>query len=73
MSAGQQQSPGEQLDELNKATFRKHHRNIADRGLAGNDRSALPALLADLRANAETVYGVAPRGARAKGRSDAES
>ena len=70
---------GAKLDELNKATLRSHARNIADRGLSPDDKdSALylgrsgeadsarhPALLAELRANAEQVYGDAPKGGRA--------
>lgn len=67
---------GARLDELNKATLRGHARNIDDRGLSPDDqRSALyvgrsgepdsaqnPALLAELRRNAEAVYGDAPKG-----------
>jgi hypothetical protein len=51
---------GDQLDALNRATFRRHYRNIVDNGIGDPDRyphSALPGVLADLRANAEQVYG----------------
>jgi hypothetical protein len=63
---------GEQLDELNKATFGRHYRNIRDRGIADRLESALytgpggeegsplrRGLLEELRANAESVYGQA--------------
>ena len=58
---------GDQLDAANRATFRKHYRNIIDRGLGDHEDSALAPLLADIRANAEQVYGDAPRAPRAKG------
>lgn len=68
------QDKGEQLDALNEATIRAHHRNIKDRGLAGPDsalhreyRPGGGSLLEALRANAEAVYGEAPK--RATGKS----
>jgi hypothetical protein len=52
---------GEQLDAANRATFRKHYRDVLDKGIGDGEGSALAGLLADLRANAERVYGEAPR------------
>lgn len=51
----------DQLDTANRAAFRKHFRNIIDRGVSDGEDSALvigpsgsasPGLLDDLRANA---------------------
>jgi hypothetical protein len=58
---------GDRLDEANRATIRKHYRQILDNGVADTEGSALPGLLADLRANAEAVYGAAPRGRAREG------
>jgi hypothetical protein len=58
---------GEQLDAANRATFRKHYRDVIDKGIGDHEGSALAAILADLRANAEAAYGEAPK--RAAGKS----
>lgn len=59
-----------ELDALNEATIRAHHRNILDRGIDGALHHAYQpgggTLLEDLRANAGTVLGEPPaRGKRA--------
>jgi hypothetical protein len=46
---------GEQLDELNRQTLRKHWRGLNDLGTARE--LSLEEFIAGLRANAELVYG----------------
>ena len=54
----------EALDNVNKATVRKHWRRIMDYGLGDEPGSALPGLLADLRANAAVYADARPKKGR---------